>query len=231
MDTIQPAREYRYERKFLIERLDPGQVRAILKLQPSLFSEVYPPRFVNNLYLDTTDLAGYWDNLAGAVSRFKVRVRWYGDLYGCIEKPVLEYKMKCGLVGTKLQYPVEPFTLAAGFPGGAFRDALRLNPALPHDVRQHLRGLKVVLLNRYHRSYWSSGDGLLRVTLDSQLSFYNADHLCNTFAQREVVRDLVILELKYRPEHDALAARAAARFPFRITRCSKYLQGVEHVLY
>jgi len=231
MDTPQPAREYRYERKFLIEQLDAARVRAIVKLHPALFSEAYPPRYVNNLYMDTGELAGYWDNLAGAGDRVKVRVRWYGDLFGYLAEPVLEYKIKRGLVGTKLHYPLEPFTLAAGFSGGEFRDTLCANSALPGEVRGHLRGLKVVLLNRYHRSYWVSRDGLLRVTIDSQMTYYNADRLSNAFVQRRTAGDIVVVELKYRPEHDALATRAAARFPFRASRSSKYAQGVEYVLY
>lgn len=231
MDTPQPAREYRYERKFLIEQLDAGRVRAIVKLHPALFSEAYPPRYVNNLYLDTGELTGYWDNLAGAGDRVKVRVRWYGELFGYLEKPVLEYKIKRGLVGTKLHYPLEPFTLAEGFSPIAFREALCSAAALPGEVRGHLRGVKVVLLNRYFRSYWVSRDGLLRATIDSQMAYYNADRLSNAFLQRRSAGNTVVLELKYRPEHDALATRAAARFPFRASRSSKYVQGVEYVLY
>ena len=69
------------------------------------------------------------------------------------------------------------------------------------------------------------------MTIDSQMEYYNADRPSNAFVQRCTAGDIVVVELKYRPEHDALATRAAARFPFRASRSSKYVQGVEYVLY
>ena len=47
---------FRYERKFLVDRLDEHQVMGLVKRHPSMFVEPYPPRFVNNFYLDTPDM-------------------------------------------------------------------------------------------------------------------------------------------------------------------------------
>ena len=61
--------EYRYERKLLVDQLDAHQVRALVKLHPSMFYEPYPPRYVNNLYLDTVGMKHYFDNVDGAEER------------------------------------------------------------------------------------------------------------------------------------------------------------------
>ena len=69
--------------------MDAHQVRALVKLHPSMFYEPYPPRYVNNLYLDTEDMENYLDNVSGVAERRKVRIRWYGDLFGDIGRPML----------------------------------------------------------------------------------------------------------------------------------------------
>ena len=90
------TREYRYERKFLVDQLDVHQVLALVKLHPAMFYQPYPPRYVNNLYLDTEGLDNYQDNVSGVGDRRKVRLRWYGDLFGDVDRPVLEFKIKRG---------------------------------------------------------------------------------------------------------------------------------------
>ena len=94
-------RTFRYERKFLVEELMLPQVATLIKGHPRMFYAPYPPRYVNNLYLDTPDMVNYFDNVDGAMQRRKVRVRWYGEPFGEINRPMLEVKVKEGLVGTK----------------------------------------------------------------------------------------------------------------------------------
>src|SRR3990170_5339640 len=161
------TRDYRYERKFLIEELDAGQVRLMVKRHPSMFCESYPPRVVNNLYLDTEEMDNYYTNLSGAAERCKVRVRWYGELFGAIASPVLEFKIKSGLVGIKHSYPFPAFRLEDGFSQRDFQELVRASD-LPDQVRHHLRTLNVVLCNNYRRWYYATKDQRYRLTVDAQ---------------------------------------------------------------
>ena len=77
-------RDYRYERKFMVEGLDHHQAIALIKRHPYLFYQPYPPRYINNFYLDTPEMDNYYDNVCGAPDRRKVRLRWYGELFGPI---------------------------------------------------------------------------------------------------------------------------------------------------
>jgi hypothetical protein len=42
----------RYEKKFIAEGFTLPEVLARVKRHPAAFREVYPPRIVNNIYLD-----------------------------------------------------------------------------------------------------------------------------------------------------------------------------------
>lgn len=222
------AREFRYERKFLVDQLQASQVQWLVKLHPSMFIEPYPPRYVNNLYLDTEDMENYYANVDGAGDRRKVRVRWYGDLFGPVASPVLEVKIKRNLVGTKLQYNFAPFELDGRFCDAYFQGVLGASE-LPARVHAELRTMSVVLLNRYARRYYATRDGRYRVTLDTQLTFYRVARQRNSFAHRQVDHTHLVVELKYGVAEEVGAGRVARFFPFEMTKSSKYVQGIERV--
>lgn len=224
-------RTFRYERKFLVEELMPVQIAALIKQHPRMFSRPYPPRYVNNLYLDTPDMINYFDNVNGAMRRRKFRVRWYGEPFGRIINPMLEVKLKEGRVGTKHTYPLSPFNMDGRLCDRIFQRILS-NSDLPADVRLSLRGLNVVLFNRYYRHYYAAHDGTFRLTLDTSQSFYKVNGLFgNKFAHRQLNDRDVVLELKYEIEQETQANRVSSFFPFRVTRNSKYVQGMERVYF
>jgi len=99
------AEPYRYERKFLANSRSGTPAEIGIKLNPAVFSPLYYPRTVNNIYLDSATLRLYFMNLYGATARTKVRIRWYGDLLGLLPSPVLEFKTKHGLLGQKRSFP------------------------------------------------------------------------------------------------------------------------------
>ncbi len=219
---------FRYERKFLVDLLDEHQVKGLIKRHPSMFFEPYPPRFVNNFYFDTADMQNYHDNVDGSADRRKVRIRWYGDLMGHIEKPVLELKIKRGLVGTKRHHPIASFDLADDI--GAQKVVPSLHASdLPPNVVSYLHSMTVVLMNRYHRRYYVSKDGLFRLTLDTGMAFHRVGGLTMRLARRRVDHRNLVVELKYGVEQDRAASRVASFFPFRVTKSSKYVQGIDRV--
>ena len=103
--------DYRYEKKFLINELSKYEVESIVKLHPAMFSEIFHERSVNNIYFDTHQLKNYFENIEGETNRAKVRVRWYGSLFGVIKNPILEVKVKKGLLGRKYSSNFDQFSL------------------------------------------------------------------------------------------------------------------------
>jgi len=224
-------RSHRYERKFLTEELLPCQVEALVRQHPLMFHAPYPPRQVNSLYVDTADMQNYYDNVSGAETRRKVRLRWYGALTGPIARPMLEIKVKDGLVGKKISYKMASFNLDGDFCDRAFQEAADRSD-LPPVVRTDLRTLSPVLLNCYRRSYHATRDGRFRITVDWRQDFYKINAaLCNSLLHRQRNARDVIVELKYEIEQEPRADRVAGYFPFRISRNSKYVQGIERVYF
>ncbi len=219
----------RYERKFFLEGMEPAAARAAVLHHPALFYEAYPPRWINNLYFDTPWMEHYQDNLSGSAARGKARVRWYHDLEGEVRNPVLEFKLKRGWVGWKESYPFPGFTFGRELTAQRLAELIS-SSTLPPQVIERMRGYRVALVNRYHRSYFATHDESFRVTLDTDLTYYRSGRLSNPLLARTVDHGVLVVELKYDAEHEPRAARIAARMPFRLTRSSKYVRGVEAFL-
>lgn len=219
---------FRFERKYHITDLSFGEVEQWVRHSPAGFQEIYSTRTINNIYLDTPRLDSYFENVGGLSERTKLRIRWYGALLGPIAKPVLEFKIKRGMVGTKDSHPLAPFRLEPGF-GIADLERLARDSVLPARVRAALEDVEPSMINRYHRRYFLSADGTYRVTLDWGLEFYRVDRHDNRFTCRNRLPDSTVMELKYAGEIADIDERIANFFPFRVTRMSKYVTGVEAV--
>ena len=224
----QVSERYRYERKFLVEGLEERQILNLIHLHPAMFYQPYPPRWVNNIYFDTPDFSNYLDNVDGAVNRQKIRLRWYHGLFDESGKAALEIKIKNGLVGKKVQYPLGIFQLNRNISHHAlqsFFNACNLESRVSTLIRDQVP----VLLNRYWRHYFETVDRKFRVTVDLEMVFYQLRIVHNTLRHHHHERRFKIVELKYQKKNDVCAGKIASHFPFSVYKNSKYTLGLDSV--
>ena len=217
----------RYERKFVINGLSIHDIIQVIKLHPANFHEIFDLRQVNNIYLDTLELKYYDDNVIGADRRMKMRIRWYGPFKGTIDKPVLEIKIKNGLLGNKHSYPLSPFKMDEEMRQKKLMDIFEKSH-LPLKVMEHVKSLVPVLMYTYERKYFRSFDKLFRFTIDDKLNYYQFSQLNNSFLNPIANKQEKILELKYLVDFNEEAKNIANTLPFRMTKSSKYVNGISH---
>ena len=218
----------RYERKLLASNCPLDEVVALVRRHPSLFREVYPPRAVNNIYLDSPGLRDYFDHLNGAADRTKTRVRWYGPWVEQVEKPVLERKIKRGLVSGKISHPLPPLSLKDAVRSEAVGAVIE-RADMPEILRSGLRFLRPAIINRYQRRYFLSVDGHYRLTVDWGLEFYGIAEAAGRTGCLRPRNPVIVVELKYHPCYAESLDHVTNGFPFRLSRCSKYVLGVDIV--
>jgi len=211
------GQDYRYERKLRVQLVDRAWVYQLVSLHPLGFQRLFPDRVVNNLYFDTLDFSAYHQNVSGANVRRKVRLRWYGNDRQVLPQPVLEVKAKQSELGYKLRYPQQDM-LWQQLP-----DWMRNNTLLS------CHGLKPVLLNTYHRSYFGCCGGKFRVTLDTGIQY--AAFQEGAPSRYSLQDEALVIELKYATEHDDQARQLLNWFPFRQTKHSKYVSGINGLFY
>ncbi|MDB4474610.1 VTC domain-containing protein [Opitutaceae bacterium] len=220
--------DFRHERKLLPVGYAHADVLGMISRHSAGFREVYAPRWINNIYLDSPRLDDYHDHVTGLAERSKSRIRWYGDLRGAISKPVFERKCKQGTLNRKLASAVPPLTLNGCVDESGLRNEIHsLGSSDP--LSRCLDERQPSLINRYHRHYYLSGDGRIRLTVDSELTFFTPDRTTAMLASSAPEEFAVVIELKYAPDDSDRAAEIANRFPCRIARCSKYVLGIEAI--
>lgn len=221
-------RNWRYERKFLVSFMSVAEIESILKIHPALFSELYPQRQINNIYFDSFSLSSYFDNEMSYGNRVKFRIRWYGAFLGMANHPTLEIKIKRGLVGNKLLFPLSSFKVDGSF-GVRLIKKLIEEASIPVLVRLSLLNMNFSTFNHYIRKYYQSADKRFRVTIDADLHFIKPAPFGNTFLNRWSEKNVIIVELKYDEESEKDAHRVTNELPFRLTKSSKYVTGVERL--
>ena len=219
---------FRCERKFYIVKFTKEEIESIVKIHPAIFTEIYHQRFVNNIYLDSFDMRHYIDNIHGLSRRVKVRVRWYGNLFGIIKNPMLELKIKHNLHVGKILYPLKDFVLDNKLSIDIMHKIFK-ESSLPDLIKLYLKELKFSLLNRYSRKYFLSADRKYRITTDVNMQAYELSPFRNNFLYKITDFIGVILELKYNKSQDKYVEVITNHFPFRITRSSKYAFGIEQL--
>ena len=215
---------YRYERKFVIKNFTLPEIEYFIKTHPAMFSEIYHQRWVRNIYFDTINFDHYVDNIEGNSERNKLRIRWYGDLFGNIKEPKLELKYKNGLLGYKKYFDINPFFIRPN------NELSKINSNLNKSIKNYNRenydfiNYFPVISNSYKRKYFLSSNHLFRITIDSNQSFFrvNNNFLCNRVDNNQNI----ILELKYDYNSERKVDEISKFFPFRLSKNSKYVEGV-----
>jgi len=218
--------DLRYEVKFAADITDMPVILGWVQTHRCGFKQCHPDRYINNVYLDTPDLMAYEDNASGISDREKVRFRWYGEHW----KPAsgtLEVKCRSDSVGWKWNSRVvAPLDLTT-MTWQQIRDLMR--PSIKPELRFLFDTQSIVaLVNRYSRKYFVSRDDKIRLTIDRNIQVFP-----QVGRTRPAIRypghkvDGLIIEVKCAVEHRILAADVLTTIPWRVSRHSKYVVGIE----
>lgn len=216
------AENRRFERKFRIEHIVPEAVRQTLRMLPWDLRTLYPDRCISNIYFDTPNLDTYRENAFGIAERRKFRLRWYGECSWPEGQAVFEIKERSLEQGNKRSFFIEAGDLGDM---GSLLARLRTLDGVPSS-------LQPVLINSYTRSYFGDAAGKFRITIDRDqrfrgLFFHTQRHIPAVGPGTWVSDPAVILELKYDAEWDEEIDPILQNLPFRFSKNSKYVQGVE----
>ena len=141
---------------------------------------------------------------------------------------ILEIKVKRGDVGTKKTYSIIDFLFTQSTSGKELKEYI-LRGDLPISLKEQLNECKITLLNSYTRNYYESLDRNFRLTLDTKIMNYSVKNHSVQHKNYKPITSYCILELKYNTNYNMYSNAITNAFPFRITRCSKYVRGVKEI--
>ncbi|HEX9725322.1 MAG TPA: VTC domain-containing protein [Vicinamibacteria bacterium] len=215
----------RREVKFFLRDSDVGKVRDILKTNCSRPSTTYSGSVVTSIYFDDAGLGSYHDNLEGTGERIKLRLRWYDDRK---QRFFFETKRRAFSRSVKDRLEVEssmPLTSVD------YRTIFnRLRDRLPESCRERLLTRPdPILITRYRRWYFAAADRRIRVTLDSELEWFDQSGRAKPHLRFGVrLPRVAILELKSE-RGDGSFGELLYPLRLRPTRSSKYAVGCQQL--
>jgi SPX domain protein involved in polyphosphate accumulation len=229
----------RFELKYFIPERIASTVRDFVSAYLSLDEHgavhpdfAYP---IHSLYLDSDDLALYWQTINGTKNRYKLRLRFYSDkpdtpVFFEIKRRVNDAILKQR--GSVRRDAVEPI-LAGKFPEPAhlLSDAAQQFVAIQRFSRLmlDLRARPKVHV-AYRREAWISPvDNSVRVTMDRDV-FADAEPLARlTVDMADPVRVFgarVVLEIKFTGRFPNWFGELVRSFDLQRTSAAKYVDGV-----
>ena len=198
-------------------------------LSETTLSSLFPDRQINNIYFETDRYSSAIDNIDGVSKRTKVRYRWYGPPEETnISNGFLEFKRKRNNVGWKEQHPV----LFHEGVSSSYKDIIRdISNSLPLKRQLEFSYYNLpFILNSYSRKYYSTDNKKIRVTLDSSIDAFDQRWGAEiNRIKRITLPSIIIVEFKFAVEDKEIAVQLMKRFPFRISKHSKYITSVLHV--
>lgn len=222
--SVHTRTERRYERKMRVAGVKREWIEMLIWEHPAHLVKAYASRYVNNLYLDTLRKTFYTDHVDGVPRRKKVRVRWYGPLGDDLFEPQLEIKSRDGWTMTKQVYPLQPSCLDQMLSPGGVRGSVD-SSRCPPSTGELVANLQPTLINRYLRRYFETRDGLVRVTIDTEMNFYHANRF-GAGVRFGYADHAVIVEIKFDESAIAEGTAVAAHFPLPLNKNSKYVNGI-----
>ncbi len=211
----------RYEKKYIISKNEKYRISPLIRNNDLFFKPVFYPRIINSIYFDNDNLELYNQNIKGLSNRKKFRIRWYSDN----EYSKLEIKIKNGFLGTKKIYPLGP--ILNKNKEISFQKIDKRISQIYRDMNSNsiLSFLKPTLFVRYKRSYYQSKIKDFRLTLDEDIRYYKIDNKHLNKNPRKTLNSIV--ELKYPADLDISELNSFSKFPFRYSKYSKYVSGMQ----
>ncbi len=219
--------DFRYEKKFILNNFNLSCFEELTHLIDHDISQIFSPRIINSLYFDTEDLKLAKQNIEGISNRYKIRLRYYGEIDE-LKDPTLEIKSKLGDVGKKYRINLKKDELIKN---NFSLEFLLDNIQLPINLINYLSLVQPKILVSYFRKYYLSECSDYRFTFDTNLSFSSINNYYDFISINKNLDtiNLNILEIKYNKKMNSKAYKLTNKLPFRLTNCSKYIMGLKQL--
>jgi len=223
----------RFERKFIFQDMYLEDIiNHIVLTSPYGFREIFTRRSVNNIYFDDFNYSFYKQNVSGDGDRKKYRLRWYGDDFSMVKKATMEIKKKFGEVGDKYSYKLKNLQLNLNQLSADEVQNAVITELKNTDNRELLfsfQNLFPALYNTYERRYFLSSCGAFRITLDYNMKFYNPHYKDYRISEYTLESQETVFELKYETAHDKESRKLTQKWHNRMSKNSKYVNGIDFI--
>ncbi len=218
----------RMEVKFVAPHHDVSTLRKLLEGNGRKLVYNQPVSTVRSIYFDDVQLSNCHANIGGHGIRQKTRLRWYDSLEPQ-QDMFLEFKWRNFEITGKHRHALFAERPLAEM---TYREIVEeLIAVAPKErIADLLGGCEPIVIVEYKREHFAARNSPLRVTLDYDLVFYDQtgkDRISTSFPQS--MAGSVVIEGKAPPGHEQDVREFLYPLAPRISPCSKYFHGCQHL--
>ena len=131
------------------------------------FKEIYNKRQINSIYFETKNFSDLIDTINGEKYRSKLRLRWYGNTFNNLTKPVLENKIKINNQNYKIKHNIDYVKFKNEISSNDIYNIVKDLKDLSPQSKFKIQIREPNLLVTYTRRYFMYNN--VRITLDTNL--------------------------------------------------------------
>ncbi len=210
--------DFRNEKKILFNQSENYLVNFFKFLN---FKEVYNKRQINSIYFETRNFSDLIDTINGEKYRSKLRLRWYGNTFNNLTKPVLENKIKINNQNFKIKHNIDYIKFKNEISSNDINNIIKNLKDLSSLSKFKIQTREPNLLVTYTRRYFMYNN--VRVTLDTNLKskdFYRKKKITDKDFFKE--NKISIVEIKYNDSCFNDVKKITSYFRNRVGKFSKY---------
>ena len=233
----------RYEFKYIVDldtmRSFQKKLEETMMADPNSIDGGY---HVNSIYYDTDDLSCYFEKLDGEKRRFKIRVRWYGELFKESDLSSLKlfteikhrnndmnFKNRLKVQGKYLPEFAENRDLLGKVSQLVEKEDIFEATTIEHISSQKLF-FPLCIVSYYRRAFFCRFNPRLRVTFDTGLRVMGTKNILNISSENGnpvLPKDLCVLEIKFNWAMPIWLMEICREAGLNLRRFSKYAASLE----
>lgn len=197
---------------------------------------------VNSIYYDTQDLSCYFEKLDGEKRRFKVRTRWYGEIFEDTTlsnlKLFVEIKHRNNDMNFKNRVSVSGDLLPEfaenqdrlSHLGEVVKEDQAFDAATIEHITNQKSFLPICIVSYFRRPLMCRIDPRLRITFDTNLRTHGVNNFRQVSSENGIQvlpKDLAILEIKFNWAMPIWLNEICREVGLNLRRYSKYAASIE----
>jgi len=210
--------DFRNEKKILFNQSENYLINFFKFLN---FKEIYNKRQINSIYFETKNFSDLIDTINGEKYRSKLRLRWYGNTFNNLIKPVLENKIKINNQNFKIKHNIDYVKFKNEISSNDIYNIVKDLKDLNSQSKFKIQIREPNLLVTYTRRYFMYNN--VRITLDTNLKSKDF-YIKKKITEKDFFKKnkISIVEIKYKDNCINDVKKITSYFSNRVGKFSKY---------
>ena len=221
--------EKRRELKFTTNEIYYSDIINWIKNNKVNFKKHFPKRLINSIYFDNYSYSSFKENIYGDSKKTKIRLRWYNTFFFSMDG-FFEVKKRDNIYNYKKTIKIPNLVIKLNSNFKEIIQTLKLNLEPIDTIELDARPFPTII-SQYTREYYIDFDKEIRITIDRNIKTFDQRLSNKINLKNEItIPNLMVVEFKFKDASINKLLNSFNNFPLRLSKNSKYINGIRAAL-